>query len=812
MTNNVLTQNATKEEIKDWLKLKDKRVEVDPGDKVDMMTKIKQVINEGIEKSKTSNDDSTDTPDDTQTNNSNGDGGDNNKVVITENGRNRTVEITYRGGVTSTSWKVTFNLDEGQRLDQVGFSNLLMKILGDNVIFDGDRQIFWIYDSRRWVPLNNKAQDLRQFTRQATDIFIENTLCVNYDVSYDCEQAFYLNVEKPDQDDSESDKAFKQRMADYKIEVAKVKRYNKFLDFIQRGTVIDQAIKDLKALMSKSNIDWDDDDFLLNVNNGVIDLKTGKLMPHDKKLYLTRIAPVNYDPKATHPVLDRTLESSFPHDEELQRYLQQEAGYFIVGGNRDEKLFLWYGPTARNGKSVLANTIAKILGADKANGSGYAKTTPVETFLGSKYGDDGKAADPNLAGLAGVRLAVASEPDRNSRLASGKVKMITGDQQITARFLHEDPTTFKTKFKILISCNFLPTSDGDASIKRRMNITPFNHHIKSGSLEDDPFIMDKLWREREGILNWMVEGAIKNEQKRQQQIKDKQELIKEVQSKGLSLEDVDKEAFEDPLLPMPQSMIDAVDSYIYSANSVSQFLHESTISKHEYWEYLVETVFTKFNEGNYLHAYPNGSDATKMNFDKKYFQEQKLVCLPQAYTLRSNLYKMYQNYCENNGIQHPVSAHNFYDMAKRYLLEAKTNAGRVFLGVTPTPTPGDQDYHYNDKFNKWVPSTSDFKDRIYKAATRAKTASQTGNVDMLEKAYRVNISLSDCDKASNFQVDKLADAVNVNPDLYFGKMIGTYDDSDIDFEKELDRIKGISDLVDKEKQTTDSKHKQAIFY
>ncbi|MEC3825368.1 hypothetical protein, partial [Bifidobacterium longum] len=184
--------------------------------------------------------------------------------------------------------------------------------------------------------------------------------------------------------------------------------------------------------------------------------------------------------------------------------------------------------------------------------------------------------------------------------------MITGDQQITARFLHEDPTTFKTKFKILISCNFLPTSDGDASIKRRMNITPFNHHIKSGSLEDDPFIMDKLWGEREGILNWMVQGAIKNEKKRQQQIKDKQELIREVQAKGLSLEDVDKEAFEDPLLPMPASMVDAVDSYIYSANSVSQFLHESTISKHEYWKYLVETVFTKFDEGGYLHAYPNG--------------------------------------------------------------------------------------------------------------------------------------------------------------------------------------------------------------
>ena len=188
MSKNVLTKDATEQEIKEWLKLDDKRVEIDPADKVNMMDKIKEVINESVEKNKTSNGDSNDESTDTPT--GNGDGGDDNKVVITKSGRTRTVEIHYRGGVTSTSWKVTFNLDEGQRLDQVGFSNLLMKILADNVIFDGDRQIFWIYDSKRWVPLNNKSQDLRQFTRQATDIFIENTLCVNYDISYDCEQAF----------------------------------------------------------------------------------------------------------------------------------------------------------------------------------------------------------------------------------------------------------------------------------------------------------------------------------------------------------------------------------------------------------------------------------------------------------------------------------------------------------------------------------------------------------------------------------------------------------------------------------------------
>ena len=178
MTKNVLTQNATEEEIKEWLKLKDKRVEVDPGNPTNITDKINQVIKEQIKKS--SNDDSDNTP--------TGNGDDNTKVVISKNDQIRTVKIDYHGAVSSTSWTVKFDLDKGQRLDQQGFNDLLRKIVSDHVIYDADQGSFWIYDSKRWIRLSPKSEDLRQFVRQAVNIVIQNVQLSDVDIRYDVEQ------------------------------------------------------------------------------------------------------------------------------------------------------------------------------------------------------------------------------------------------------------------------------------------------------------------------------------------------------------------------------------------------------------------------------------------------------------------------------------------------------------------------------------------------------------------------------------------------------------------------------------------------
>lgn len=697
--------------------------------------------------------------------------------------RTRTVEVYYKNGEHKTSWEVTFSLYLPQRLDQLGFDSLVRTMMSDRILFDGDRKVFWVYDGKRWISIDKNATTLRQFTLQAVDIFIQNALSTYTGwLGYDEVTGFYNTMSKPVKEDGESDKDYKMRVVSYNQSRAETKAYNSFLNMMQRNTNIKQVFEDLKAVMSKHNIKWDDDDNLLNVQNGVIDLRTGELMEHRKDLYLTRICPVNYIPDSKHDKLDRTLSISFQDDKDMIDYLQRQAGYFLVGGNLSEKLFIWWGSTARNGKSVLANTFVRVLGGEQTDGSGYAKSVPVSTFLSGRYGEDGKVADPNLASLAGVRLAVASEPDRGSKLASGKVKELTGDRMITARFLHEDPSTFEAKFKILILANFLPQSDGDASIKRRMSITPFLHHIKAGSLEDDPEIMAKLWDEREGVLSWMVDGAVMNYKTRQDRIKQKQEAIKKVQNEGRSLEDAKQEIYEDPLSPAPDKAVEAVNSYIYTSNSVSQFLNEQIMSKHEWWNYLYETVFKNFKPADYNKFVQDQKyTSTQTQIRNKYFTDQKLVCMPDGWVDRKTLFNIYLNYCIDNGISHPVSAHNFYDMASRYLVSARTHRGNVFLGITISPAPA-----LDNNRKKEITDVEFLVEKILKTGYQMRTSSHV-NADNLLSLY-IKLHLNADQKSSNVQVQKLAQAVTTNEDMYFGRMKNTLSTDSIDFDKQAQNI------------------------
>lgn len=784
----ILKKDMTKQEVESWVNSKNAKKTVD---QQSFGTHDMRKINEWIRKAiddKLNNENDNDSHDDSNNGNNNS----NTPNVVINPLMPHEVEITYKNGTDSTSWIVTFDLADKQRLDQTGFTQLLKKIIDGHVIFDQDRKIFWIYNSKRWIALDHDSADLRQFSMQAVDIFIDNVICVNELINYDKQLGIVPAVGYPQQAKDESEQEYKERLRAYKALAMHVKAYNRFINFMQRNTVIKQSFEELKTLLGKSNIKFDNDDYLLNCQNGVVDLKTGELLQHDPKLLLTRIAPVEYHPNAEHKALDKTLKISFQNDQEMIDYLKKQCGYFIVGGNQDEHLFMWFGPSARNGKSTIANAIARMLGAEQKDSSGYAKSVPVETFLGSKFSDDGKAADPNLAALQGVRLAIASEPNRNAVLNSGKIKQITGDRMITARFLHQDPATFRALFKILIMCNFLPKSDGDASIKRRINIVQFDHHIKAGSLEDDPEIDAKLWDEREGLLAWAVEGAVENYKTRQKRIAQKQQLIQKVQSTGKSLEDSQTVIYEDPLLPQPDKVKKAIDSYLFSANSAAQFLHETIVTKAEYWEILHDTVFRDFDDDKYrYYYYEKKTDDYHYTFDSKYFDasNEKLLCLPNAYTLRTNLFKMYRNWAKDEGINRAMTAHSFYEVADRYLVPAKTRKGNVYLGITPTPFPGEK----SDNQHRYdYVESGNLKQVIYKLAGRYQFAkSNNDNVNDGAEALEALYNRFDIDKkdaSSKVQINKLRDFVELNDSLYFDRLTNTTDSSKIDFKKDFEDL------------------------
>ncbi len=85
---------------------------------------------------------------------------------------------------------------------------------------------------------------------------------------------------------------------------------------------------------------------------------------------------------------------------------------------------------------------------------------------------------------------------------------MTGEDEITARFLHREYFTFNPAFKVWLSVNHKPrVTDTTHSFWRRIRVIPFER--KFTGAERDNNLVAKLREERAGILNWAIQGCLK---------------------------------------------------------------------------------------------------------------------------------------------------------------------------------------------------------------------------------------------------------------------------------------------------------------
>ncbi len=238
-------------------------------------------------------------------------------------------------------------------------------------------------------------------------------------------------------------------------------------------------------------------DMLLNCGNGVIDLSTGALHPHDPELLMMQQTPVEYDPHATAPMWEAYLARVQP-DPEIRAYLQRCVGYSLTGSMAEQALFVHYGPGGSNGKSVFVKI------ADAIGGT-YAQTTSPATLL-SKREDGGHST--GVARMAGARLVFATETGNDKALDEELVKRLTGGEKVTARHLFEREFDFIPTGKVHLATNHvidLPTG-GDA-MARRLRYIEWAQKITEG--EKDQHLADRIIAtELPGVLAWAVRGAM----------------------------------------------------------------------------------------------------------------------------------------------------------------------------------------------------------------------------------------------------------------------------------------------------------------
>ena len=258
---------------------------------------------------------------------------------------------------------------------------------------------------------------------------------------------------------------------------------------------IAMATSDERVFVSSDEVDMDRD--LFCCENGMVDLRTGEISEHSSSKMITRRTSVSYTPEADCPLWLKFLNDIFCGDQELINYIQAAIGYSMTGYTTEQCFFIMYG-NGRNGKSVFMNIINLILGT-------YAMETPAETLMRSRIGSDRPTND--IARLKGARLVSVNETEEGQMLAESKIKALTGDDTIIARFLHKEFFEFKPQFKIWMRTNHKPRIRGmDKGIWRRVHLIPFAMQLKEEDV--DKQLQVKLEAEINGIMKWCVDGAL----------------------------------------------------------------------------------------------------------------------------------------------------------------------------------------------------------------------------------------------------------------------------------------------------------------
>ncbi|MBS1828799.1 MAG: bifunctional DNA primase/polymerase [Acidobacteria bacterium] len=286
-------------------------------------------------------------------------------------------------------------------------------------------------------------------------------------------------------------------------------RKRELLKWANRSENADGVSKTIISAESDARItcfhaDFDRDANLLNCPNFVVNLYTGDTMPHDRKLMLSNLCPVEYDPKANHPAWEESLDAFTRKHSDLKPFLKRVAGYSIQGDKSEERIMILFGP-GNAGKGTFMDWITNTLGPD------YACAMDANSVLRQKR--DSAAASGDIARLEGKRIVVVSEIEKGSRLQESFMKGASGNDALVARALYKSEREFRPTHQFWFQTNYRPGFDStDSGNKRRYIEIPFDNDLKvDPAVKFDPMLKNRMRQDAgflRAVLAWAVEGCV----------------------------------------------------------------------------------------------------------------------------------------------------------------------------------------------------------------------------------------------------------------------------------------------------------------
>ncbi len=278
------------------------------------------------------------------------------------------------------------------------------------------------------------------------------------------------------------------------------KELDKHARATERQVRLDAMIKSAESEpgIAVNLTDMDSNHWLLNVNNGTIDLRTGEIKVHNRKDLITEILPIEYDAEATSAEWNTFLHRIFSGNADLIAYVQRSLGYSITGDQSEQAFFFCYG-SGFNGKSTLLNACRLVMG-------NYATEIPPTAFMIDKTKRGGP--DEAIANLKNKRLVCSTELEDGQRLSVSLVKRMTGGEPLWCEHKFERGYNFQPTHKLWLSGNHEPViTDTTNSIWFRLKKIPFTIEIPESDRKKG--YAEKLASEQAAaILAWMVRGCV----------------------------------------------------------------------------------------------------------------------------------------------------------------------------------------------------------------------------------------------------------------------------------------------------------------
>jgi P4 family phage/plasmid primase-like protien len=351
-----------------------------------------------------------------------------------------------------------------------GNGKRLARLCGNEIAFCRERGVWFVWNGKIWAEDRGNIEIARKAKAVVKTILLE---------------AF----SEPDRDKSDA-------LAKWGIQSQARKHVDAMI-----------AMAKSEGTVAKSISEFDKDEHLFNCGNGVINLISGELLPHDPRYMMTQITRFKY----LGPDIDIRDAKEFwkflcwaQPEQAIRSFLKRAFGYSMWGTSREAALiFLW--GDGNNGKGILLNILDVILGD-------YSTPAEFKTFsamgkMGGGGGHGGHSDD--LAGLHKKRAASVDETNKGGRFNEGLLKTVTGGAK-SMRVSRKGEKGFDMVpiFTFWFASNHKPKlTDTGKSMRRRIKLVKFLDSVEIG--QEDTGLTDRIVQnEGDILLSWMAQGAV----------------------------------------------------------------------------------------------------------------------------------------------------------------------------------------------------------------------------------------------------------------------------------------------------------------